>query len=232
MQWVVTIYQRKPKVGDIEANCRGISHALRLGAYIFYAIAMAYDVITTLMSVWYLLKYQLMSTSSMMMRLTRLMIYDGLGYLVALTGVNILNLILFKTSQDIQTAASSLGYALSWIMSQRLLIHLYDVSRERRAEDDADSALSPSKDPGNPPGHDSRTINNNGRTVDLTQPTSIRASSSGTAARSRTADMSLLDRDMSSAVERTIWHTQQSYSWDYELQEHPQRSTQLPPHRL
>ncbi|KAF5321734.1 hypothetical protein D9619_001727 [Psilocybe cf. subviscida] len=126
-------------------------------------------------------------------------------------------------------------------MSQRLLIHLYDASRQRWAEEDADSALSPSKDPSNPRGHDTnhipRTIesrNNSGRKFDLSQQvaTSVRASSSGTAARSRTADMDLLDRDMSGAVERTIWHTQQSYSWDYELQEHPQRSTQLPHHRL
>ncbi|PPQ77209.1 hypothetical protein CVT25_011055 [Psilocybe cyanescens] len=62
------------------------------------------------------------------------MLYDGLGYLFVLTGINIFNLILFKTSQDIQTAASSLGYCVSWIMSQRLLIHLYDASRERREE--------------------------------------------------------------------------------------------------
>ncbi|KAF9564767.1 hypothetical protein CPC08DRAFT_229301 [Agrocybe pediades] len=62
------------------------------------------------------------------------MLYDGIGYLVALTGINIFNLILFKRSQDIQTAAASLGYCVSWIMSQRLLIHLYDASRERREE--------------------------------------------------------------------------------------------------
>ncbi|RXW21328.1 hypothetical protein EST38_g4524 [Candolleomyces aberdarensis] len=63
--------------------------------------------------------------------LTYAMLYDGLGYLLVLTGVNILNLLLYKESPEIQTAGSSLAYCVSWIMSQRLLIHLYDASRER-----------------------------------------------------------------------------------------------------
>ncbi|KAF8973185.1 hypothetical protein BDZ97DRAFT_659780 [Flammula alnicola] len=73
------------------------------------------------------------------------MVYDGLGYLIVLTGTNILNLILYKQSQDIQTAGASLGYCVSWIMSQRLLIHLYDASRERREETDFDAAVTISK---------------------------------------------------------------------------------------
>jgi len=106
-----------------------------LGAYIFYAIAMIYDTTTTSVSVWYLLKFKLTTSNSVMVKLTRMMLYDGLGYLIVLTGINIFNLILFKTSQDIQTAASSLAYSVSWIMSQRLLIHLYDASREHREDD-------------------------------------------------------------------------------------------------
>ncbi|KAF8995471.1 hypothetical protein BDQ17DRAFT_1365656 [Cyathus striatus] len=73
------------------------------------------------------------------------MLYDGLGYLVMLTAVNILNLVLYRTSRDVQNAGlvnvvfttvtdinhaittlrASLGYCVSWIMSQRLLIHLH-----------------------------------------------------------------------------------------------------------
>ncbi|KAG6866666.1 hypothetical protein C0991_000776 [Blastosporella zonata] len=70
-----------------------------------------------------------------MSKVTRMMLYDGIGYFVALAAVNILNLMLYKKAQDVQTAASaSLGYAVSWIMSQRLLLHLHDVSRKRRNE--------------------------------------------------------------------------------------------------
>jgi hypothetical protein len=135
LQWVVTLYQRIPVLGNVHDNCRAVGQTQTLGAYIFYAIAMIYDVTTTSISIWYLLKYKLAASNSVMTKLSRMMLYDGLGYFIVLTGINIFNLILFKTSQDIQTAASSLGYCVSWIMSQRLLIHLYDASRERREED-------------------------------------------------------------------------------------------------
>ncbi|KAJ2916283.1 hypothetical protein MD484_g4094, partial [Candolleomyces efflorescens] len=112
-------------------NCRAFNEATHLGAWIFYAISMIYDVGITVLSIFYLLKYKLVMKNTMMAKVTKMMLYDGLGYLLVLTGVNILNLLLYKTSAEIQTAGSSLGYCVSWIMSQRLLIHLYDASRER-----------------------------------------------------------------------------------------------------
>jgi hypothetical protein len=57
------------------------------------------------------------------------MIYDGLGYFLVLTGVNIFNLILYRASdQGVQSAGASIGYAVTWIMSQRILIHLRELS--------------------------------------------------------------------------------------------------------
>lgn len=56
------------------------------------------------------------------------MLYDGLGYFVALTASNILNLILYRASDvNIQSAGVSLSYSVTWIMSQRILIHLRDA---------------------------------------------------------------------------------------------------------
>ncbi|KJA20790.1 hypothetical protein HYPSUDRAFT_42884 [Hypholoma sublateritium FD-334 SS-4] len=140
IQWASTMVQRSPQVGDVKLNCRAFNQPRQLGAYVFYAVAIVYDTITTSLSVWYLLKYKFKSSSSVMMKLSKMMIYDGLGYLVLLTGVNILNLVLYKESQEVQTAGASLGYSVSWIMSQKLLIHLYDASRERREEEDFDDA--------------------------------------------------------------------------------------------
>ncbi|KAJ2931304.1 hypothetical protein H1R20_g5841, partial [Candolleomyces eurysporus] len=111
--------------------CRAFNEATHLGAWIFYAVAMIYDVGITVLSIFYLLKYKLVMKNTMMAKVTKMMLYDGLGYLLVLTGVNILNLLLYKESPEIQTAGSSLAYCVSWIMSQRLLIHLYDASRER-----------------------------------------------------------------------------------------------------
>lgn len=146
LQWVTTLYQRTPKVGEPHANCRAVNQAKQLGAYLFYAIAIMYDVLSTTMSIFYLLKYKFTTKNSVMSKLARMMLYDGLGYLLVLTGINILNLILYKTSADIQTAGASLGYCVSWIMSQRLLIHLYDASRERREVGEFETAIIVSKD--------------------------------------------------------------------------------------
>ncbi|KAF8200740.1 hypothetical protein BJ912DRAFT_579075 [Pholiota molesta] len=146
LQWISTLYQRTPSIGDVKANCRPFNQAQHLGAYVFYAVAIVYDTLTTSLSIWYLLKYKFKTSNSIMLKLSKMMLYDGLGYLVALTSVNILNLILYNQTQDIQTAGASLGYCVSWIMSQRLLIHLYDASRERRdSEDYDDPAVTISK---------------------------------------------------------------------------------------
>lgn len=60
------------------------------------------------------------------------MMYDGLIFLVVLTAVNILNLILYRQLDlTTQSTGVSLGYAVVWIMSQRILIHLRELVGER-----------------------------------------------------------------------------------------------------
>lgn len=59
------------------------------------------------------------------------MLYDGLGYFAVLTASNILNIILYQTSNPaLQSSGASLGFAVVWIMSQRILIHLREVVAE------------------------------------------------------------------------------------------------------
>jgi len=143
LQWVTTVYHRTAGLGgQTLGNCRALSLVKHLGAWVFYALAIVYDVIMTAMSIWYLLKYKMTTTNSLVSKVTKMMLYDGLGYLVVLTAVNLLNLILYKTSIDIQNAAASLGYCVSWIMSQRLLIHLYKVSRSGHQMETTDAILS------------------------------------------------------------------------------------------
>lgn len=134
LQWVTTLYQRRPHLDRAPyGNCRAFNEARQLGAWIFYAVSMIYDVGITALSVVYLLKYKISQKNTIMAKVTRMMLYDGLGYLLVLTGINVLNLVLYRTAAEIQTAGSSLGYCVSWIMSQRLLVHLYDASRARDA---------------------------------------------------------------------------------------------------
>jgi len=143
LEWITTLYQRTPQLGpphrgDQEhGNCRAVNQPHgSLGAYTYYAVAVAYDFATTAICVFFLFKYKTVSNNSLMSKVTRMMLYDGIGYFAALAAVNVLNLLLFRVASwlDIQTAASSLAYSVSWIMSQRLLVHLHDASRERRNE--------------------------------------------------------------------------------------------------
>jgi hypothetical protein len=58
--------------GLIQESCRGATHARYLGAYIFYAIAMIYDSITTAVSIFYLFKYKTKAKKSVYVYLTSL----------------------------------------------------------------------------------------------------------------------------------------------------------------
>ncbi|KAF9528512.1 hypothetical protein CPB83DRAFT_766639 [Crepidotus variabilis] len=51
LQWVTTIYGRK-------RYCKAADDSHRLGAYIFYVIAIGYDVLTTALSMWFLQRYK------------------------------------------------------------------------------------------------------------------------------------------------------------------------------
>lgn len=140
LQWITTLYKRQTVVDEgPEGNCRTISTDTILGAWAYYLIAILYDIIATVIAFVYLLKYKSFTISgSVMSHLTRMM-YEGLGYLTVLSASNGLNLILYLSTQnqqqDIQSAAVSIGYAVTWIMSQRLLIHLHRISPENPSRD-------------------------------------------------------------------------------------------------
>ncbi|KAJ3492226.1 hypothetical protein NLI96_g104 [Meripilus lineatus] len=94
-----------------------------LSVWLYYVLAMVYDVITLCISTYFLVTWQ--SAFGQMSGLFRVMFYDGLGYFVALTGANIFNLILYRAADEsYQSSGASVGYAVTWIMSQRILIHL------------------------------------------------------------------------------------------------------------
>ncbi|KAG1737429.1 hypothetical protein EDB19DRAFT_1986525 [Suillus lakei] len=114
-----------------------------LSAWFYYIVAMLYDLAVLTISTVYLLRYN--PLSSRLERLVRLLIYDGIGYFVVLTGSNIFNIILYHTSDtETQAAGASMGFAVIWIMSQRILIHLRELSEaETRRLDNTVAARSP-----------------------------------------------------------------------------------------
>lgn len=73
------------------------------------------------------------------------MVYDGLGYLIVLSASNVFNFTLYisyRHVQDVQSAGVSVCYAVTWIMSQRLLTHLHEVYVDGRNHVDQVIALS------------------------------------------------------------------------------------------
>ncbi|KAI9450378.1 hypothetical protein F5148DRAFT_597707 [Russula earlei] len=95
-------------------------------AWLFYLAAMLFDCLALSISTVFLLKMRPAAipgfTAS---KLLGILIFDGLGYLVVLTAVNLMNVFLLRDGTVVTgTAGVSLGYAFTWIMSQRILLHL------------------------------------------------------------------------------------------------------------
>ncbi|KAH9028947.1 hypothetical protein EDB84DRAFT_257431 [Lactarius hengduanensis] len=122
-QWVSCLYNRIPTM--INGNCTtGSPHPQSaLSSWSFYLAAMLFDCLTLSISTFYLMRVKAV-TSSSTSRLCNILLYDGLGYLVALTLMNAANILLFRGFLNvIPNTGASFEYAVTWIMSQRILIH-------------------------------------------------------------------------------------------------------------
>ncbi|KAI0790437.1 hypothetical protein C8Q75DRAFT_806361 [Abortiporus biennis] len=147
MQAFTNLFARTPvqKAG----NCTAANESGRLFVWLYYVLAMAYDIITLGISTYFLMRST--RTVFRMSGLVKLMFYDGLVYFVVLCGTfpfpsiprstqliifalshiasNVVNLILYRASnEEIQSSGASIGYAVTWILTQRLLIHLRDAA--------------------------------------------------------------------------------------------------------
>ncbi|KAI9455409.1 hypothetical protein F5148DRAFT_392447 [Russula earlei] len=129
-QWFTDIHNRIPT--QTRGNCvPGNLHPDDpIAPWTFYFASMLFDLLTLSISTFYLLKVKAPS-ASVSSKMAKILLYDGLGYFVALTAVNMMNIILYRgAAKAIQSSGVSLAYAFTWIMSQRILIHL----REARVE--------------------------------------------------------------------------------------------------
>ncbi|KAG2141414.1 uncharacterized protein EDB93DRAFT_634199 [Suillus bovinus] len=125
VEWSTDMYGRTPVV--IDGNCTSADAGKTLSTWFFYLAAMLYDIVVVTISTKYLLRYS--PLSSRVERLVRVLIYDGVGYFVVLTASNVLNLILYHTTDfQTQVCRASMGYAVTWIMSQRILIHVREMT--------------------------------------------------------------------------------------------------------
>ncbi|KAH9978179.1 hypothetical protein BGW80DRAFT_798362 [Lactifluus volemus] len=136
-EWVSTLAYRRPVMaspsGRPDGDCLvSNSHPdSPIATWSMYFAAMLYDCLILSIAAYYLLRMKIQGMSTMS-KLVKILIYDGLAYIVALTAVNVMNIILFRQVPDaIQTAGSSFGFATIGIMSQRLLIRPRAAREER-----------------------------------------------------------------------------------------------------
>ncbi|KIJ07042.1 hypothetical protein PAXINDRAFT_158551 [Paxillus involutus ATCC 200175] len=124
LEWFTNFYDRVPVV--LNGNCTPGNPDET--AWTYYVVVMVYDLGTLVVSTFYLVRHNVNGKFS---RLIKTMIYDGLGYFVALTG-KILPCVFpsYYTAQVMKVSKASCGYAVTWIMSQRILIHLREMTPE------------------------------------------------------------------------------------------------------
>jgi len=130
-QWFSNLVHLIPVMTN--GNCVAASSRseLPVSTWSFYLAAMLFDCLTLSISTVYLLNMRVTGASSAS-RLVNILLYDGLGYIIALTAVNMMNVFLHRdTRHSIQSSGVSLGYAVTWIMSQRILIHPQDARAEK-----------------------------------------------------------------------------------------------------
>lgn len=129
LEWYSNVDGRIPVQEN--GNCSPGNSRARMPQWVFYLMAMLFDVATCIISTFYLVRSA--NGINSMSALVKMLFYDGLGYMVTLTAVNILNLILYRNSvgKSVQSSGASFGYMIIWIMSQRILIHIHDAAEER-----------------------------------------------------------------------------------------------------
>lgn len=143
-QWITTLFDRKISWNPNVRNCATIGPHGELGGWVYYAVAIVYDFSMTAFCVAFLLKLK-PTSSSVMSRVSRMMLVDGLWYFIVLALANLSSLSFYRVTDSkfasmptvagqVQTAVASLGYCVRWVMSQKLIIHLYEASIARRNE--------------------------------------------------------------------------------------------------
>ncbi|KAJ6529776.1 hypothetical protein B0H19DRAFT_1193199 [Mycena capillaripes] len=112
-------------------------------ASLYYVGCLVFDVVSMAITVIYLWKFSSSSRASLT-KLARMILEDGIMYFIALTTMNIANLIFFESRDTtLQSAASSLGFAVTMIFSSRFILNLSERTRDGLSGDNSHSSRTP-----------------------------------------------------------------------------------------
>ncbi|KAJ7849442.1 hypothetical protein B0H13DRAFT_2361249 [Mycena leptocephala] len=93
-------------------------------ASLYYVGGLIFDVVSMLISSAYLWKFSSANRSSAS-QLVRMMLHDGIMYFVALSGMNVVNIIFYNNPNTaVQASAGPLGFAFTMIFSGRFILNL------------------------------------------------------------------------------------------------------------
>ncbi|KAG1737425.1 hypothetical protein EDB19DRAFT_1829528 [Suillus lakei] len=129
VEWFTDLYHRIPVI--VDGNCTPVDSGKKLSAWSYYVTSMMYDLVMLTISTTHLLRFN--PSSSRLERVVRVAQSNARS--------NILNIVLYRESDvytqgkfrivwyrgsdySEDTIRASIGYAVTWIMSQRILIHL------------------------------------------------------------------------------------------------------------
>ncbi|KAJ7685961.1 hypothetical protein B0H17DRAFT_17149 [Mycena rosella] len=128
LEFISTFWKRVPFQKNF--NCTSGNLPGVKVASLYYIGGLVFDVVTMIITFAYLWKFSRTSRTSVG-QLARMMLEDGVMYFLALSGMNIVNLIFFQ-SRDIvlQTSASTLGIAATMIFSSRFILNLSEHLRD------------------------------------------------------------------------------------------------------
>ncbi|KIM89675.1 hypothetical protein PILCRDRAFT_812483 [Piloderma croceum F 1598] len=132
LEWFTNLFHRDPLTRN--GNCWAGNSGPHLSVWIFHLLSMMYDLVAMTISTVFLFNMNIQDKR--LSRLPKIMFYDGLGYFVVLTATNTVNMVFYLKSRPVlQSSAANLGYAMVWIMSQRILIHLRELATESNTPD-------------------------------------------------------------------------------------------------
>ncbi|KZV82536.1 hypothetical protein EXIGLDRAFT_778444 [Exidia glandulosa HHB12029] len=124
VQMFVNVYKRVPLQND-HFNCTSGNFTPFRLAWVHHLAAMSFDMLALCISSAYILRHapRPLRMGCGLTGFPRTMFEQGLLYYVALTLINVANLVFYgMTRVSLQSSAASLGYVISWIMAQRILI--------------------------------------------------------------------------------------------------------------
>ncbi|KAJ7636442.1 hypothetical protein FB45DRAFT_864477 [Roridomyces roridus] len=141
IEFTSTFWKRVPF--QTRGNCTGGNLPGVKVAFLFHVGCLLFDVVAMGMTVVYLWKFSSSSRTSLSL-LARMMLEDGIMYFIALSAMNVTNLVFFLSKDTtLQSSASSLGFAVTSIFSARFILHLSERTRDGLSGDTSHSSRTP-----------------------------------------------------------------------------------------